>query len=552
MPMIRTSFPVPKCPWARPLAILGLCAGFWACADERVAGGNSSGTSNTIAGRLLDSTGHGVEGMHVVARRLRWTSDVPGAPGNPVRYALSDSLGRFAFEDLPPDAWVVEANDGIRGRLFGSATSGTNLDPVDLGTRIVGRNQTLTGRVRIDSLGPDSGTVRIAGTPHLARLDATGAFRFHDVPPGTALVVVEVASGNRILRAESTVTFDGRTDSLVVRATDAESEDYEMWKGRKTATIDLASPESYLSSTQQNVPILVRLDATILPEWDATGSSLRFSNAAGAPLAYEIEAWNPSTREALVWVRMDSLHKGSSRKGLNLHWGRPGAPSRSNGSEVFEPSRGWLGAWHFSGSDPWRNSSGRAATFPASGARISRSPSGGVLLDSALRMVFQDAALSRTTGVSIFALVRIDSVLLPRASIFRLGAVDSSTFDWAMSVRDSSSILKASFATRLQPSSPTPPGTTAPIPRSEWILLGGIFDTTTQRVRLELPDDTNRFAVANDTMHVRNLSPALVVGGGVVGAVDELRLVRFPMHPDFLRAQWLSWNASSRMLRWQE
>lgn len=532
-------------------ALLGFLLGFQACADERVAGGNSSGTSNTLAGRLVDSSGAGVEGMHVVARRLGWSSDPDRSASNQVRYALSDSTGRFSFEDLPPDAWVVEANDGRWGHLFGSAISGTTSTPLDLGSRIVGRNQALRGRIRIDSLSrADSGQVRISGTPHVTRLDSTGAFRFDRIPPGTAHLVVEVFEGARVLRAESTATIDGSTDSVVLLATSGESEDYSTWKGARTAIVDLASPESYLSSTQDHVPILVRLDATILPEWDAQGASIRFSNAAGNPLPYEIESWNPSTKEALAWVLMDTLPKGSQRQRLRLHWGKPGAPSRSHGASVFEPRRGWLGSWHFSGNDPWRNSSGRPANFDDPQAMVSRSLGGGLVLDSARRLVFPDPALTTVTGLSILAMVKLDAVAVPRATLFRLGAADSSSFDWAMSVYDSSNILKASFATRLQSGSPTPPATTAPIPRSTWTLLGGVFDITTQRVRLELPDDSSRTALARDTMRVRNPAPALVVGGGIGGVVDELRFLRFPMHPDFLRAQWLSWNPSSRMLRW--
>lgn len=541
--------------WSRPWLLLCAFLCVASCADERVAGGNSSGTSNTITGRLVDSAGRGADGIRVVARSLRWSLDDSAVAKDVVRYAVTDSAGRFVFDSLPPDAWVVEALEGDCGHLFAPTVSGRAARAVDLGSGVLGWNAPLAGRVHGDSLGVvESGVVHVAGTSHVAHLDASGRFRIDGIPPGVGFLGVAAVSGGLAFQAESTVaiTRSRSRDSVLLRASTGADEDYSTWNGLKTAVVDLASASSYLGSAQADVPLLVRIDGTILPEWDMDGASLRFSSGAGRHLSYEIESWNPSTRQALVWVRFDSLFKGSTRQILNMHWGKPGAPGRSSGAAVFPAALGWLGAWHFNGGRPWWNSTERGSTFAREGTHLSSSLDGGLDLDSASRLTLSDAILATTAGVTVSVFIRVDSVLASRAFLFRQGAADSTSFDWAMSLRDTADTLKASFATRRQSGTPAPAKTTATIPRSTWILLGGVFDTASQRVRLELPDDTNRSALAYDTMRVRCPSPKLVVGGGIVGTIDEIRLMYGPVHPDFIRAQWLSWNASSGMIRWQE
>jgi len=531
-----------------------VASGLLSCADQRVAGGNSSGTSNTVSGRVVDGSGKGVVGVHVVARPLRWSPEDDGGRNGAVRHAVTDSAGRFALRDLPPDVWVLEASSEGKGHPFAPVASGAGVSDADVGTGALGASAPLVGRLRVanasDFVG---GTVRISGTSHVAAIDRSGRFRIESVPPGTGRLVAQARSAGDDARAEATMPIyaDGSRDSLLLDATSGGEEDYSKWEDSRTCMIDLASPASYLSSDQYEVPILVRLDETILPRWDLDGASIRFSSERGVHLPFEIEEWNPVLRRARVWVRIDTLNEGSAKHHFKLHWGREGAPGRSDGAAVFDSSRGWLGAWHFADGAVWRNATGRIPTFTrAAGAGVPSVGGGAVLLDSATRLVLADPALATIGGVTAMAFARVDSVLVDRAFLARQGAEDSGSFDWALSMRDSSGGLSASFATRLQPWSPAPPKTTGPIPRSAWTLVGGVFDTAARRSRLELPDGINRWTTPYDTLRSRNPSPKLVVGGGMVARIDEIRLMSRPVHPDFVRAQWLSWDPSSEMLRW--
>lgn len=532
------------------IALVALCS----CADNRVAGGNSSGTSNTIVGRLVDSAGRGAEGVHVVARPLRWKSEEDGTRDGLLGHAVTDSTGRFAFPDLPPDVWVLEAGGSTTGYLFAPAVSGASASRTDVGTGVLGSLAPLVGRMRVpDFAGFSGGSIRLSGTTHVAAIDHSGRFRIESVPPGVGRLDGALRSAAGTWRAETTLTIgdQGQRETIHLEGTSGAAEDYSTWGGTRKCLIDLSSPSSYLSSDQHDVPILVRLDGSILPIWDLSGSSIRFSSERGRHLPYEIEEWNPVLRRARIWVRIDTLNERSAEHHFSLHWGKEGVPGRSDGAAVFDSSRGWLGAWHFVEGRTWQNATGRIPTFTrAPGAKGASISGEGILFDSAVRLVLDDPALATIGGVTALAFVRIDSILVDRVFLLRQGAEDSTSFDWALSLRDSSGSLSASFSTRLQPWSPTPPKTTGPIPRSTWTFVGGVFDTSARRSRLELPDGLNRWTTPYDTLRVRNPSPRLEVGGGMVARIDEIRLMGGPMHPDFIRAQWLSWDASSGMLRW--
>ena len=94
-------------------------------------------------------------------------------------------------------------------------------------------------------------------------------------------------------------------------------------------------------------PLLVRLhrDFFDFSEAAARGEDIRFSDAGGAPLAHQIETWDPAAGEASVWVRVPEI-RGNARQPIRLHWGNPGATDTSNGHAVFDASNGHVGVWH--------------------------------------------------------------------------------------------------------------------------------------------------------------------------------------------------------------
>ena len=98
----------------------------------------------------------------------------------------------------------------------------------------------------------------------------------------------------------------------------------------------------------RDFPVLVRLhrDHFSFSDAEDDGRDVRFS-AAGQPLSYEIEAWDKEAGEASIWVRVPSV-KGNDRQEIEVHWGRAGVESASDGKAVFNASNGYVGVPHCS------------------------------------------------------------------------------------------------------------------------------------------------------------------------------------------------------------
>jgi hypothetical protein len=103
------------------------------------------------------------------------------------------------------------------------------------------------------------------------------------------------------------------------------------------------------TASEDNFPLLVRLDG----DWfdfsqaQAKGDDIRFAAATGAPLAYQIEQWDPAAGTASVWVRIPNI-RGNARQELKMYWGKADAASESRGEAVFNASNGYLSVWHMS------------------------------------------------------------------------------------------------------------------------------------------------------------------------------------------------------------
>ena len=94
-------------------------------------------------------------------------------------------------------------------------------------------------------------------------------------------------------------------------------------------------------------PVLVRLhqDWFNFKQALPNGEDLRFSDSHGAPLAYQVEAWDAAAGSASVWVCVPNI-TGNSRQPLHMHWGKAAALSESNGKAVFNASNGFVSVWH--------------------------------------------------------------------------------------------------------------------------------------------------------------------------------------------------------------
>jgi hypothetical protein len=107
--------------------------------------------------------------------------------------------------------------------------------------------------------------------------------------------------------------------------------------------------------TVTNFPLLVRLDKNNFDftQLQPDGRDLRFTDADGIALSFQIENWQASEGTASVWVKIP-LITGNSTQEIRMFWGNSGAANESNGKSVFNAENGYASVIHMDG--PLRDS----------------------------------------------------------------------------------------------------------------------------------------------------------------------------------------------------
>ncbi len=110
------------------------------------------------------------------------------------------------------------------------------------------------------------------------------------------------------------------------------------WQYRSTLTVN-----SIAAGTQTDFPVLVTISAAQAAQMQAAGQDLRFVDADGTLLAYEIESWNPGGT-SYAWVKVPQLDTVSGADFIRMYWGNAGAVDAQNAAGVW--SNGYNGVWH--------------------------------------------------------------------------------------------------------------------------------------------------------------------------------------------------------------
>jgi len=95
-------------------------------------------------------------------------------------------------------------------------------------------------------------------------------------------------------------------------------------------------------------PVLVRLDPGRIDYSQASAQreDLRFVDADGSLLAYEIESWNVGGT-SIVWVQVPRIDAYSDSDYIWLYYGNPAAAEGQNPAAVWDAT--YAGVWHFNG-----------------------------------------------------------------------------------------------------------------------------------------------------------------------------------------------------------
>ena len=110
-------------------------------------------------------------------------------------------------------------------------------------------------------------------------------------------------------------------------------------------------PATTVDETAYNVPVAIQLTKSNFEfaQANADGSDLRFTDANGNPLPYEIEHWTPNPGGD-IWVLVPKIIAGATAADktnqIIMYWGNSEAQSLSNSEVVFTAEDGYIAVWH--------------------------------------------------------------------------------------------------------------------------------------------------------------------------------------------------------------
>jgi hypothetical protein len=276
---------------------------------------------------------------------------------------LTDSAGRFRLDSLERGEYELEVRDtqgiAVRGAVAPLKGSGgavrarcilTGENPVvGLAALTLGPTGTVTGGFLAPAGFTERIYVQIYGLDRVVRTDSlTGRFRLEGLPKGTYTLRAVYPSSFVDAREVAGVEVgpDDTTDIGARKLASFESEDYAEWPHARKLFLNTGKTGADVQGNAADFPLLVRLHKGNFDFTQSRGVDVRFSDAKGKRLRYQVERWDSAAGAAEIWVRLDMVSGNSESQFLAMHWGKADAPDWSDGREVFGAETGFAGVWH--------------------------------------------------------------------------------------------------------------------------------------------------------------------------------------------------------------
>lgn len=490
-----------------------------ACDDTRdpVAGGSSTETSNTLAARFVDDQGTPVAYASVRIRPAGWGS------GETIDSILSG--GRTRLDTLLDSAGRLKA-DGFRpGRYSVEVASGALSLRRELGTGQAWVLDTLlrAGGVAGRFVPGWRGVVRVLGTDIEIATDASGAFSRTEIATGIVTLDLRADSGGVVRKARIRTVVPPRAvaDLGAVALLVQQEEKTALWKHRERRIVD--NTKTGISRDVLDFPLWVPLPDSLAGREDVSDLRVRDESDSARPV--EIAASAPG-RVGGIWARMRRVDGASKEHSLDVLWGNDEAPSWSDPSSVFDSAAGWRGVWHFDrdGScavQGCRELSGGAAVDSGAIGASRR-------FDGTTSLAAIDAGTLEPSDLSVSLWVNIQDVAGSEARlVWKDSDGQSSLPSWGVLLRKSDGAFKVGFRTR---GGPSDSGTFASIATGRWVHVAATIDRhrgTGAKAELFV-DGVSSGVFAVDSIAPTPTRGGLIVGKGLVGRIDELRVARVP------------------------
>jgi hypothetical protein len=314
------------------------------CSTAPLAGGSSQQGNGMVMGMVEESDGSVAANAIVRLRRADYVSTLPSlnkASSLIGADAVTDDSGRFEISGIDPGSYRIEVGNSLtRTAVIFACSLGVGTT-ADLGTGTLRPFAAIEGRIDTVISAEAHLYMQVQGLERLAIIDAAGRCIINDLPSGA--FTVRVATNSDTIVAITHVVLDPGERTTVVLMSG--------WRFSKRLCLNTTASGAGVRENVIGFPLLVRLDSSNFDFSQArdSGQDLRFSKSDGSSLPYEIEQWDASSRQAAIWVRIDTVRGNDTTQRIAMHWGNASAISQSNGQAVFTTANGFAGVWHLGG-----------------------------------------------------------------------------------------------------------------------------------------------------------------------------------------------------------
>ncbi len=291
----------------------------WSCSEPTAHGVTDIG--NSMAGVVVSEKGAPLANAKVVLYFDDWQEE-----------SISDSLetktdahGQFEFSNL------------IIGKPWVLLAKKDSLSVISLSsdTLVLRPSKYFSSRI----LGKSSGWVRVLGQNEKQEVAEDGSFAFTDMPSGELTLIYGSSEQGDLRFVFKTV--DSRDTLHLPDLIEAESKEtwlqladfryysQDGYEGIQAFDFNEIEPEEFILSysfkeiipqeTLKQFVLPVLLDSTNF-DFDSWGDSskMMLTSADQSTLAFEYDYWDPSSKKALLWVRLDSIPQGMET--LEIHF----------------------------------------------------------------------------------------------------------------------------------------------------------------------------------------------------------------------------------------
>lgn len=291
------------------------------------------------------------------------------------------------------------------------------------------------------------------------------------------------------------------------------------WTTRRAFTLNTADSGAGVKETQASVPVLIRLHTGNFDFTGANtdGSDLRF--VAGddkTPLSFQIEKFDSTAEQALIWVQVPKLEGGKDKQQIWLYSGNEGATAVSDGKAVYAP--GFVLVQHYAEASGAPQDS-TATAIPSGSFTGTRTPGGvigaGVKFDGTQSLDIPAApklAYGAATGMTVSLWVKPETAG-QTAELLRAGQT------LTLALEGGKLVARSGGTTVAGPE----------VPATGWSLVAVTLGSGKLDVYL------NGAMVGEAAAAGADAALDLKVGAGFKGEVDELELSSVARSADWLR-----------------